>query len=462
VGGTGGAPECLAPADCPGVDTTCSTRTCDAGVCGSSLAPAATPCTEGGQVCDGDGACVQCLDETQCAGADICNNNTCVPPMSLPNGAPCSNDAACMSNQCADDVCCNSACAALCMACDQPGTEGTCGLVPADTDPHDDCGADVCNGSGACACGDGQLDGTETDLDCGGACMGCGFGEGCNSGADCLSGNCSAGSCAPLCGDGKPEGGEQCDDMNTDAFDGCSPTCLDEASHLLISEIVVSPTQAEMVEIYNPTSSTVSLANVWLADYDTYYLVTQGGGAPSFTDFRVKFPAGATIAPGGFVVVSLESAGDFLAAYGMPPSFDLDAADNGAPVMLGTYAGGSGLTDAHEMLVLFEWDGASDLVTDLDYLVWGDTSQACDKTGVTVGGSLYAPDTPVASQAFAPSPGTGKSLHRCDTAEATEDKTGGNGASGHDETSEDFGTAFKYDAAASPSPKAAPAAGFCP
>ena len=462
VGASGGAPECTLPNDCPGMDTTCSTRTCDAGQCGLALAPAATPCTEGGQVCDGQGACVECVDASQCTSPQICNNSTCVAPMSLPNGAPCSVDAACMSNQCADDVCCNSACAALCMACDLIGNEGTCGLVPAGMDPHGDCAPDTCNGMGACACGDGQLNGMESDVDCGGACMGCGFGQGCNSGADCLSANCNAGSCAPLCGDGATEGSEQCDDNGTEPFDGCSPACLDETSHLVISEIVVSPTAAEMVEIYNPSGSTVPLSNVWLADYDTYYLLTVGGGVPSSTDFRVTFPAGATIAPGGFVVVSLESASGFLSAYGMPPNFDLDAADAGAPAMLGTYTGSSGLTNGDEMLVLFEWDNSSDLVIDLDYLVWGNTSDAADKTGVTVGASTYAPDTPIGAQAVATSPGDGKSLHRCDTAESTEMKTGGNGSSGHDETSEDSGVAFFYDATASPSPKAPPPVGFCP
>ena len=35
----------------------------------------------------------------------------------------------------------------------------------------------------------------------------------------------SAQTCTPICGDGLVRVTEQCDDNNTDAGDGCSPTC---------------------------------------------------------------------------------------------------------------------------------------------------------------------------------------------------------------------------------------------
>jgi len=57
--GQGACVQCLVPSDCPGVDSTCQTRTCNANLCGVNLAPAGTPCTEnGGTYCDGSGNCV--------------------------------------------------------------------------------------------------------------------------------------------------------------------------------------------------------------------------------------------------------------------------------------------------------------------------------------------------------------------------------------------------------------------
>ncbi|MEZ4439589.1 MAG: lamin tail domain-containing protein [Polyangiaceae bacterium] len=463
VGGGGGtAMQCTAPGDCPGDDTTCATRACTMGACGFDFAVSGAACTEGGgKLCDGFGNCVECLTESDCTGGQICNAHACVDPMSLPLGAPCDMDQACMSNQCADGVCCDSACLGFCMGCNLAGMAGTCALAPDGADPHQDCSPDACNGAGACRCGDGAKNGDESAIDCGGDCTGCALGQACNGNGDCLSNNCVALTCAALCGDMTTEGGEDCDDGNTDDFDGCSPTCKNPTSHLVISEIVTAPNGAEMVEIYNPTSSTVSLSAVWIADYDTYYLVTQGGTPPQPTDFLARFPSGASIGPGAFRVVSLESATAYQAVYGALPDFDLDGADPGAPAMLGSYTSSSGLTNGDEMVVLFQWS-AGNLVTDLDYLTYGNTSSGMNKSGVNVNGSVYASETPLTLQVSASAPGIGKSIHRCDTAETSETKTGGNGSGSHDETSEDGTVAFKYNSGVNPSPKAAPPAGFCP
>ena len=205
----------------------------------------------------------------------------------------------------------------------------------------------------------------------------------------------------------------------------------------------------------------MDLSNVYLADRNTYYLVTQGPVSTGAYDFVVKFPQGASIGSQSFVVVSVKSATDYSNTYSTTPDYDMDGGDLGAPAMEGTIGGSAGLTDAGEMIVLFTWDGVSDLVSDLDYLLWGNTNNAADKTGITVGNGTYLADTLASSQAFAPSETTGgETLHRCDTAEDTETQTGGNGTSGHDETSEDCSLAWKRDAP--PSPGAAPASGFCP
>lgn len=58
TGGEGGGIPCDSPSDCPGVDDTCQTRTCDNQECGVINASAGTPCTENfGNECDGNGAC---------------------------------------------------------------------------------------------------------------------------------------------------------------------------------------------------------------------------------------------------------------------------------------------------------------------------------------------------------------------------------------------------------------------
>jgi hypothetical protein len=60
-----------------------------------------------------------------------------------------------------------------------------------------------------CSCMDGAFGGNETGVDCGGSCAGCVLGSGCNTGADCESQICVAGSCAASsCDDGIQNGSE--------------------------------------------------------------------------------------------------------------------------------------------------------------------------------------------------------------------------------------------------------------
>ncbi len=76
AGGDGGSGGCTTPEDCLGGDTTCRYRTCDGGVCGTEDAAAGTDCTEsGGQFCDGNGNCVECLTESDCPTGEQCNQN---------------------------------------------------------------------------------------------------------------------------------------------------------------------------------------------------------------------------------------------------------------------------------------------------------------------------------------------------------------------------------------------------
>lgn len=248
------------------------------------------------------------------------------------------------------------------------------------------------------------------------------------------------------------------------------------ASQLLITEIVVTPTGGEFVEIYNPNDVSVDLSNVYLTDAtfaggSTYYynLVTgTNAGGGDFSDFFARFPDGATIAAGEYQTVAMSGSDAFFTEYGENPDYELfedavsaDAIPDMREAVSGSINGQGGLTNSGEVVVLFYWDGASDLVTDLDYVVWGDKDEAIDKTGVSIDGpdgdattSTYLDDTAIASQDVVAggSHTSGQSWQRGDLTEGNETKTGGNGADGHDETSEDLSVTFCTD---TPTPNAA-------
>ncbi|MFQ5706511.1 MAG: FlgD immunoglobulin-like domain containing protein [bacterium] len=244
--------------------------------------------------------------------------------------------------------------------------------------------------------------------------------------------------------------------------------------HLVISEIAVTPTPGEFVEIFNPTSDTVDLSNYYLTDATFagggafyYKIVTGNGGGGDFFDFNAWFPDGATIAPGEFQTIAIAGDSLFFDVYGVLPTYELyeDSTDfaNDVPDMREATPGSiatpfnsnrpSGLTNSGEVVILYSWDGVSDLVQDGDYVVWGDKVEAVDKTGVRIDSdtdadsdsSEYLPDTAIGSQIVVASSGHafGNSWQRIDpTTEVGETTSGGNGITGHDETSEDLASAF--------------------
>jgi len=230
---------------------------------------------------------------------------------------------------------------------------------------------------------------------------------------------------------------------------------------LLLTEIVVTPTAGECVEIYNPGGSAVDLTDYYLTDATqgggttAYYQIvlagdTGGGGDDSGADFHVQFPAGATIESGEIQTISLNGSASFFIEFGLMPNYELfedDGSPDTIPDMIEIYAGSvggsAGLSDAGEIVILYYWDGASDLVTDIDYVVWGDKVEAVDKTGVKIDGpdadtdsTTYADDVAVADQAVAPSHALGFSAHRVGFGDQLQTGTGGNGVGGADETSE--------------------------
>lgn len=307
---TGGA--CVVAADCPGTPPDCQVNTCDAGTCATAPQPqgfeatmqvagdcrlvvcdgagskmavaddadvlddrlactadvcsngmpennalaAGTPCDRnGGAVCDGAGACVECIQGSDCRTGH-CQENICVPATCVDgvkdgdetdvdcggsctacaDGLGCQSGDDCQSGVCAGSTCAAPSCGdqiengaetdvdcggATCSAC---GPGASCAV-------DSDCVGGACSGS-LClpTCTDGVLNAYETDVDCGGIdCGGCADGNACILDADCASGVCSSGVCqAPQCDDGVKNGTEP----DVDCGGGCPFACPSGASCL--------------------------------------------------------------------------------------------------------------------------------------------------------------------------------------------------------------------------------------
>ncbi len=264
---------------------------------------------------------------------------------------------------------------------------------------------------------------------------------------------------------------------------GIAASTAHAADHLLITEFVVTPTDGEFIEIYNPTASTIDLSDYYLSDAvtgnDNRYVDIVDGSATTYTsDFIARFPAGATLGADAFAVVSMHDDADFTAEYGTLPDYEINDASGGTDGIAdmvdpgGLIGGSAGLSNAGEMIILFHWDGASDLVDDVDYVVWGDLAEAVDKTGLAKDGpdvdtdpTTYLDDTPVSSQAPVDLDGGGDDPHdfgfsaarAVPFVETGETGAGGNGLTGHDETSEDLTVLGNWSVHAAPSPGTADA-----
>jgi hypothetical protein len=235
---------------------------------------------------------------------------------------------------------------------------------------------------------------------------------------------------------------------------------------VLITEGVLAPQAGEYIEIFNVTDVTIDLSTYYLADSTAYWRVPSGGVLPQASDFVVKFPDGALMAPGQVITISISAIENgFLDTYGTQPDFALPPGippEAGAQQMQeafpGSIGGGHNLADAGEGVHLFYWDGQSDLVKDVDVVRLGMPSLLNDiinKSNASVDGpdpdttpSTYATDAmtmPVMQSAAA----AGLSHKRLDFEGAHEVTSGGNGVGGHDETTENIsitwdgsGTAF--------------------
>jgi hypothetical protein len=224
------------------------------------------------------------------------------------------------------------------------------------------------------------------------------------------------------------------------------------ASHLLITEVMVTPTPVEMIEIHNPTASPVDLSDYYLTDawfspsagvISSYHALPSGTfQITTNTDFCSRFPAGSIIPSGGTIVVAMYGAG-IDSTYGpSTANFEVTSSDPAIPDMINVGnnlpvigPGATTLTNTSEFVMLFHWDGHSDNVCDVDYVTWGPitTTSRVDKTGLAVDGpdcdliaTPYNSDTPFASQSTVSAPGALRSVARRPGSEGAE-SAGGNG-----------------------------------
>lgn len=222
--------------------------------------------------------------------------------------------------------------------------------------------------------------------------------------------------------------------------------------HLLLSEVAVQPSQKEFVEIVNPTASAVDLSQYYLSDDEDYALLpgTFGAGPVpdiSSSDFIARFPAGASLGARGVAVVAMDGAG-FRALFGFAADYEVLGTDAGTPDMIAVDVGATaGLTNTGENVVLFRWDGASDLVDDVDMLNVGQpttTNNVGNKTGVSVDGpdadlvaSTYVSDAFAMPQQL-DNLASGTSTKRILREGANEVTGSGNGTTSDDETTENI------------------------
>lgn len=269
--------------------------------------------------------------------------------------------------------------------------------------------------------------------------------------------------------DGETSNGSAATPFPIGNYSAC--TLPEPTPDVLLSEIVVTPTGGEFIEIYNPTAVAVDLSNVYLTDATFagggtfYYNIVTGvnAGGGSFGDFHARFPDGAMIGSGELQTVALAGSDGFNAEHGTDPNYELfedataaDAIDDMREALPGSINGQGGLSNSGEVVILYAWDGESDLVQDIDYAPWGDNAEGVDKSGVAVDGpdvdgvvSVYPTETALVDQQViaAGSHAIGDSFQRIDFGEGAETQTGGSGIQGSDETSEDLSVTWSQAAA---------------
>jgi len=262
-------------------------------------------------------------------------------------------------------------------------------------------------------------------------------------------------------------------DGGADGRDGDAPDAgLDAPSDggtvsgapLLLSEVVLAPSDGELIEIVNTSGQAVDLSSFFVTDSGSYFRLPGGVPVLDGGDFIAKFPAGASVPAHGIVTIALATEADFVTNYGIAPTFSIASATMAVVAVNGVPS----LTSGGEVIVLFFWDGNSDLVSDGDILLAGSPSAGnslIDKSGILLDG----PDADAQTSAYAidantltiqaGTPGPSRSTKRIGIEVGHETQEGvGNGLDGHDETTESSAATWDSVAFSIPTPGAVPPA----
>ena len=188
AGGMGGEGGSCVAADCPDPGD-CVAPICVGGQCDTENESAGTACTSGGELCDGDGACVECLMHSDCTEQSnpVCKKGLCIPPgcddeqqnqdetdVDCGGGCPpCSNTKSCVAAEDCKSGYCYAKICVPCMTSSQCSADKWC-------DPNLDGGSCVADLMQGAACyEDAQcsspacVDGFCCDSTCGGTCQAC-------------------------------------------------------------------------------------------------------------------------------------------------------------------------------------------------------------------------------------------------------------------------------------------------
>jgi hypothetical protein len=258
--------DCVDDTDCASrcVDGSCAAPSCDDEIanqdesdvdCGGSCperCAANQDCRSGADcasdlICSSDDVCTPAsCDDQQLNGSETdldCGGDTCP---GCPDGGDCTVGGDCASRVCSDGTCAEPSCDDGTLNQDETAADcgGSCEAACDDGDAcvvADDCASGVCGAQGcdegatrccqAPTCTDELLNGSESDVDCGGVCPDCPDGDTCRVGFNCESGTCDNGVCVS-CEDGDENGSETDEDCGgPNTCDRCAPglECVSDA-----------------------------------------------------------------------------------------------------------------------------------------------------------------------------------------------------------------------------------------
>lgn len=148
----GSCPKCTNSSDC-GMNADCESElcvnsTCQIPSCMDGVRNGKETDTDcGGSDCGGCDLAGTCGIDADCL-TTYCKMGRCA---AKDNGEACAKNIECASNQCVDDVCCESVCDGICEACNVENSKGTCSHVPVDTVDLQCVQGATCGLTGACA-----------------------------------------------------------------------------------------------------------------------------------------------------------------------------------------------------------------------------------------------------------------------------------------------------------------------